>query len=87
MTRLIEIAVEFSEDDCRMVPVTVDASYEKDDYTQDYVGRWHKIVSGGWVIDDFIWNKTQYTQEQNEAILEACFMEESKILDQLNEEQ
>jgi len=87
MTLELVIAVEFGEDDCQMVPVTIDASYEKDDYDQDEIGRWHKTVSAGWVIDEFIWDKTKYTQEQNEAIHEACFMEESKIIDQLNEEQ
>lgn len=87
MTRLFNIAVEL-EEDYVLVEVFVDATYCKDEYDQcSESGRWHKTETAGWELEGYTWDQTKYSKEQNDAILEACFREESNFLDAFNEEE
>ena len=86
MTRTFDIPVEIGED-ILMVEVTVDASYGNHGIgSYEYWGFKGSDVQMGWMIEDYTWDESKYTMEQNQAIHEACMREESNFYDAINEE-
>lgn len=82
------IAVEFPDsDDLTEVDVEVSASYGDNGIgPYEYWGFIGRHTDVGWEIEEWNWDKSKYTQEQNEAIHEACLREESNFIEAFEEQ-
>ena len=88
MTITFSVAVTFpGEEDEQLVDVDVYAVYGDHGIgSYEYAGirGYHKDYR--WDIEEWTWDQSKYTKEQNEAINEACYREQSEFIDTFERE-
>lgn len=82
------VAVQFpNEEEDRLIDVDVYASYGDNGIgSYDYAGIRGYHQDWGWEIDEWSWDMSKYTKEENDAINEACHREHSEFLDTFERE-
>lgn len=88
MTLTITIYAEFpNADDYSPVDVDVIAVYGDHGIgSYEYAGIYGRDVQMGWEIEDWHWDKSLYTAEQNDIINEACYAEQSYFIEKFEQE-
>lgn len=83
MSMTFMIAVEMpGTEDCMEVHVEVHASYGDHGIgSYEYWGFRGRHTDIGWEIETWDWDKSLYTKEQNDAINEACYREQSNFIE------
>lgn len=81
MTFMIAVEMPGTED-IKEVHVEVEACYGDHGIgSYEYWGFRGRHTNVGWEIERWDWDKTLYSKEENDAINEACFREESEFIE------